>query len=207
MQWARAAYYCLASIYVDVVGAFDAVIRYLVFGDSPSDEQVAHLSSVMNFNPADMHELAEKLKSMSIMAEAGVSPHLEALIAESHADAWYSFQHLDDPICPLLGSKPGDALGDMVFNFRAAKVVKKIEAKCVADDIASHLSPLSSSSQEAFPDCANGGRLRVQDYDFADDSVFFVVEADPSKFIAKTQAVVSNIASGYAAPGLKLNFK
>ena len=51
------------------------------------------------------------------MQEAGVCSHLEALVAEAHEDSWFVVEGAPDPVVFQRGTKAGNPLGDIVFNY------------------------------------------------------------------------------------------
>ena len=53
-------------MFVDVLGAFDALIRELLFSDTVLDEHVAAAPKACGFGPEVMHELARHVASESV---------------------------------------------------------------------------------------------------------------------------------------------
>ena len=68
-------------LFVDLVSAFYTVVRELCMTLSTSDEDIAKLFSTLGLPPSAMHELAQKLQEMPILDEAGVDPHLRAIVS------------------------------------------------------------------------------------------------------------------------------
>ena len=51
----------MAWLFIDIVGAFAAVLRQLASGHMHSDEDVARLVAKLGFNPEVMHDLARAI--------------------------------------------------------------------------------------------------------------------------------------------------
>ena len=108
---------------IDVISAFDTVVRGLVYNNSYFDDRVAHILKHMNLGPDVMHDIAKHISHQSSLSAAGVSSHVASVVREIHSDAWHSTQGMPNITTTNLGSKPGDPLGDIIFHFLATRVL------------------------------------------------------------------------------------
>ena len=46
---------------------------------------------------------------------------------EIHIGTWHSTQGLEEVTCTCIGSKPGDPLGDICFNYLACRILNEVE--------------------------------------------------------------------------------
>lgn len=75
-----------------------------------------------------MARLYDRVGTETVLEAAGVSKHLDAAIAASHRDSRLSTQHCGDiATTPFQGSKPGDPLGDIIFNFAMMSILDEVE--------------------------------------------------------------------------------
>ena len=80
----------VAALMLDVIGAFDAVIRECTLSTQPFDIDVARLLTSLGFGPEIMHDLANCIANNSIIRDSGISGHTAVLIAEAYQNTWYT---------------------------------------------------------------------------------------------------------------------
>ena len=110
-------------------------MRELLFDSSLLDEQVAAALRACGFGPEVMHELAEHIRGQSIARQAGQHPHLRAILQQACANTWFSTQGVSTVVETKVGSRPGDPLGDVVYNFLATKVLQEVEKEAMSMDL------------------------------------------------------------------------
>ena len=126
-QLAEASRSCGSELLLDVISAFDTVVRGLVYRDDYFDDRVAKILHSMNLAPEVMHDLANFISEQPALDSAGVSAHVSAAVREPHSDTWHSTQGMPNVTATYVGSKPGDPLGDIIFNFLACRVLSTFE--------------------------------------------------------------------------------
>ena len=190
------------QLFVDVVGAFDAVVRRYISDESTDDERVIHVLRAMGQPPESVHELVRYIQQggPNLVAEAGASKHLCAILAEMHANTWHTTQGLEEVTACLLGSKAGDPLGGIVFDFIAARVLKDIEQKLRDEGLIFKVPPVV------------GWRCAVEERDvldatFADDSVYFGPAVPADQVLGAARATLVVVAAVYAKYQLQVNTK
>ena len=116
-----------AQLFLDVIGAFGSLVREIVFGDMGNDVEVARILQSHGFGPELMHTIAAEARAAFLLPAAGVPEYLTALLKEVHMDLWHTTQGLQDPTATCVGSKPGGALGSIIFDMLATSVTNEIE--------------------------------------------------------------------------------
>ena len=146
-----------AALFVDVIGAFDSLIRSTLFEDIRSDEQVAFVLRQLNFKPSVFRELVERARSFSILANANVPPHLELLVSQCHTHSWFSTQNLFNVVETSVGSRAGNPFADVMFNFLVTTVMCELEEAAHEDGLIEPLPPIPShQAAQALLNCCPG---------------------------------------------------
>ena len=96
--WCKTGRFNGLALYVDVISAFDAVIRELLSHAEVLDSQVAAAVKRLGFGPDVMHALAEHIAAGSVLSKAGMSRHAVQLRAEAHEDIWFTTQGCENPV-------------------------------------------------------------------------------------------------------------
>ena len=73
-QYTAAHGMCAVQIFVDVVGAFDTVLRQLLFCGPLSHELVAFVLRTLGIGPEGIHQLASHVSSGESLQHSGMSP-------------------------------------------------------------------------------------------------------------------------------------
>ena len=121
------------------------MLRQLVVGMSHllfEDMAVAVILKELGFGPSVMHEVAEFLRGGSCFNRIGVPELVDRAASEAHAHTWASTQGLGPILHTRAGSKPGDPLGDVVFNILESIVHKELEQEVGEHDGLWQLPPL-----------------------------------------------------------------
>ena len=197
-----------AQLFVDVVGAFDAVLRQNLFGKEhmPCDDgTIAQIVRAMGFGPETMHEITAVVRESSLMKDLGVSTVLADATAEAHMHTWFSTQGLATIVRARSGSRPGDPLGDIIFSFLEFKVHGEIRTELGEESSTLKVPPLPLHVCPAFHE--NQGDVMALENNYVDDDAFGIVADKPSALIPSVVRVVSVVARVFARHALPLNWK
>ena len=206
-EFARGSGLSAAQLYVDIVGAFDAVIRQLVFGASElpfDDEGIARIVAALGLPPEVMHHIADELSKRSVLEEIGVPPPLLRPVAEAHAFTWFSTQGLESVVEPRAGSRPGDPLGDIIFNLLESYVHRKLTEQLAGHPAILHLPPLPPRLSPSF---LKNEPAEVLFNNYVDDDAFSLVAPSAYLLVGYLREVASIIFRTFLCLGLPLNFK
>ena len=123
-----------AVLFVDVVNAFNSVVRALAFVPEFDIETTAQVFRSFSLPPEALHEFLSLLNT-SAFDLCGVDPHLSELIAEAHNGTWFTTKGRVEVMATESGTKPGDPLGDVIFNYIMWRVLGALEARLQELDI------------------------------------------------------------------------
>ena len=68
--------------------------------------------------------------------------HLNDVVADVHSSTWFTIQGLVDPVCTELGTRAGDPLADVCYNFIVIRAHNHIEIELKNADLITCLPPL-----------------------------------------------------------------
>ena len=123
------------ALFLDIIGAFDMVIRDLLYSDDVSDEQIAAILKRLKYGPSVMHDIAAHIAAKPAFDNANVLGHLQALVKEIHTGTWHSTQGLEEVTNTSIGSKPGDPLGDICFNYLVCRILNEVEEEAAKENL------------------------------------------------------------------------
>ena len=115
---------CTAIVFLDLREAFHRVVRPLVHGGDLSDAHIAHVLQALHLPPARLDDLRVYVRETSLLESSGASEWASAMVREFQADSWLTIGQglavVED------GTRPGDALADVVFSFLFSAVLGRI---------------------------------------------------------------------------------
>ncbi|OLQ12453.1 hypothetical protein AK812_SmicGene3619 [Symbiodinium microadriaticum] len=114
----------VAVIFLDLREAFHKVVRPLVHGGDLSDEHIAAVMQSLALGPSHFEELRKYLCADSRLREAGASPWAAAVVKEFQTDSWLTIGN--GLAVAEAGTRPGDALADIVFSFLFSAVLRRV---------------------------------------------------------------------------------
>ena len=113
-----------AIVFLDLREAFHRVVRPLVHGGDLSDAHLVSVLQTLQLPPGKLDDLRAYVRSSSLIADAGASEWASDMIREFQTDSWMTIGSglaaVED------GTRPGDALADVVFSFLFAAVLGRI---------------------------------------------------------------------------------
>eukprot|EP00969_Alexandrium_andersonii_P283531 12535150-Alexandrium_andersonii.AAC.1 len=116
-------------LFVDVSNAFDAAVRQAVVCTPGGGEALRQvLRKVFADEPA-RREFMLAVASAPAMQLAHVPSHVQQLVADSLACTWVSVDSVEAICATLIGSKPGDPLGDIIYGWVAARVASRLVSR------------------------------------------------------------------------------
>ena len=174
-------------VFVDLVAAFNRVIRELAFRIDCSDEAIASLFRDMGLPAAVFHRLRARLLAEPILHDPCVHEDLRHMVKECHVGTWWGTEGLAPIVATRIGSRAGDPFADLVFNFIMAEIVASLAKWLLLEDLIA-CSPwdgrrsLQPSEQlEASSDASSPS--------FVDDLVV-LTQAPASMVVFKTSAIL-----------------
>ena len=187
-------------VFANVIGAFDVVVRETLMASS-GEVAVLEIFRRCGLSPEQWQDLQAKLEEASILHQAGVSRHLETLLCEAHEGAWNSMDHAAQVIRTYRGTKPGDPLGDILYNFVSSAVLKEAHQVMSEEGL---LVRLPAPTQAVLSD---GVETCLTDATYADDTVAFLADVSPAACIQKTARTGNILFTTFQKFGMCLNPK
>ena len=208
--WAYAKMKSLAAgqLYIDIIGAFDAVVRQLLMGraagDDLTDLEVASVLRALGFYPAELQEIIKLIPEVSYLQSLGTSPNIAAAVKESHEASWYVMQGSSITTRTRVGSKPGDPLGDMIFNYMAHKLRIEIDGQLKQHGMFDAVPVPSPDVLD--PSFVQEGLL-LKGATYIDDDSFPAFARTSAELVAKFKSIITIISTAYRRHGMALNLK
>ena len=115
------------AFFVDLIGAFDRVIRYLFVSCEIRVGDLAQLFSTLGL-PSDFLHCFLECILIDALEEAAVPSHLRALVSDSYSGSWFTTSGLASVTETQVGTRPGEPLGDLIFNYTMAAVLEDLDA-------------------------------------------------------------------------------
>ncbi|CAE7375700.1 unnamed protein product [Symbiodinium sp. CCMP2456] len=117
----------VAILFLDLREAFHRVIRPLVHGGDMADEHIAAIMQTLHLPPHSLHRFRAHIREGSLLVGAGASPWAAEVVKEFQADSWLT---IGSGLAVVeSGTRPGDALADVLFSFLFAAVLAKIRGQ------------------------------------------------------------------------------
>jgi len=196
-----------AVIFVDAVAAFYSVLRPLLVGFSGSDVELVTFLHRVGIPPEALAELVIFIRDFnSVLAQARVPEDLAALITDWHVGDWFTVDFCNSTASPEGGTRPGDPLADILFNFAMCYLLKQLRAElqaispCVAVSVNLEQGPFMGS---ALP----RSEFSPRDISYMDDLAAMLLHLDAVTLVADVSRSALIIQRVFNRWGMKLNFK
>ena len=102
-----------------------------------------------------------------------------------------------------IGSKPGDPLGDIIFNFLAAKCLKCVYTEASSAGLM-HALPASSTDIHGHQ---SNALVYLFDSNHMDDLLFFLFALSAAELVQKCIRLIAICVATFTRHGLRLKFK
>ena len=115
-----------AIIFLDVHAAFYSAIRQFLAKDdaSISDAQICYVLSKVNIPPDAIPQLQRHLQQATLLDGFRADEHLQAMVNESLSNVYFSTEGLRSIVETNAGTRPGDAIADLLFSFIMGWILK-----------------------------------------------------------------------------------
>ena len=200
----------VAQIFLDIISAFDALVRQVILGmdvgpGGLDDQQVAFLLKTFGFEAEEIRRIVGIIPEVSFLQSSGVSQCISDAIKEAHQDTWYHVQ--GSTLCTLTrsGSKAGDPLGDLLFNYLMVRTRTQINDELHEQGLLPDLPDLPGEFDGIVPPVVGTTKLIGSTY--VDDDAVPILSESADELVPKIREVMSVIARVYRLHGLPLNFK
>ena len=179
-----------AMIYLDVKGAFHALIREFVVGrGNPQDLERIY----RDLDPAQQQQIKERLEAQPILRGAAVGDAILHLLREAHTDTWVQLPHDATVLRTCKGTRPGSPVADIIYRSLMTRLHVQIE-RYLAKEPCSY--PLFA--ELGIPPTA---------ITWSDDVAIPILSRTNAELVEATRRIFSQTYSLFYSHGLDLNMK
>ena len=208
-KWQRKTRKPCSIVFLDTRSAYYRVVRQFAYGDADADSIDSHTQRVMkhfDLPNSDWYELLEMVKTGGLMATANIGAHLRALIADCQHFSWFTTRFSNGTkVCHTsAGSRPGESLADSIYAFILHKVMTRIKAEALEENLDVQVL---FSGVKFFEASDAGESVRLDGPIWADDVSFVVTADDPGNMIEKTKHLTGKILDACRSHGMSPNLK
>eukprot|EP00435_Cladocopium_sp_Y103_P056434 s522_g19.t1 len=123
-----------AFIFLDLREAFYRVLRPLVLSGDVSDQALAQLAARLHLPDTVLHDLRRHLQEPGATERADMPPHLRRALRAMHLDTHWHIGDQLDVCCTTIGTRPGDALADVIFGYLWSRVLQTFKDAVAVSD-------------------------------------------------------------------------
>ena len=127
--WAKETGKSMAILFADLASDLYSVLREILFDTPCSGSHIPWVFAKLQIPPDAADDLTNVVQNVAVHRDAGVSPHLLALIHEINQDTYFTTGHLDDVVQTKTGTPPRLQLSDIRFQLIRCRITKQIHKK------------------------------------------------------------------------------
>lgn len=205
-QYTRVNGLSSAALFVDIQQAFYTACRPLLVTHAIHEEELASLFSANGWT-ADMYrEFQAHLREPTALAQAEVSPHLQAQVSSMLTATWFRMRGSPDTLTATQsGTRPGDSVADLLYAFLMTRFLSGVKADSERAGLHTtfelHWIPACALQPGDLPD----SNSKIMDASWVDDLVLLLQARTPESLLHKTQQALSIVYDQAAALCLRLN--
>ena len=212
MDMATACSLSVVILFIDLVKAFDRVLREIVIGwpQSGADDGVQYLMG-LGFSRDHATDLAKEIGAGTVLDDIKVHPHVTALLASMHTGSWFSVADSSEVLVVGKGGRQGCRFGGVLFNLAYAKALRRLYARACEENIPIMLNYEPGVAPRTSPSSTSNGddahRVIVFDVTFVDDEAIVITASVPATLITKFRRAVELLIEVFEYYGMSINWK
>lgn len=197
----------IAILFVDLVKAFDRIIREVVLGWCDAKAGSEQLMD-FGFTACQAAELAGKIDKGTIFLEISAHPHVVAPLKSMHTRSWFQAIGCVEYLVVGKGGRQGCRFGGMIFNLCYARASRRFYKHAEAEDIPARFACEPGGCSAGAPPCReNLAEAIVFDVTFVGDEVFVVMAARPRTLTHKFRRAIALLCESFQHYGMTINWK
>ena len=118
----------VALIFLDISEAFYRVVRPLAIDGSFSDDSVAAIGQRLGLPASLLEDIRRHLREPCAVQRACLPDHLRRALRALHQDTFWRIGPQQDVCRTTIGTRPGDALADVIFGYLWSRVLQSFQA-------------------------------------------------------------------------------
>ena len=202
-EYAHARKLPSAALFVDFKSAFYTVIRQGLFSDSLDETTFMVAMHRLGVAPQDLVELLSTAAQDE--ATKGLSSHVQALLTDLFRGTYFELDGLSEVALTSRGTRPGDPVGDILFNLVMAIVLKDITFSLQEASSAMWLG--SPTPVDALHHHAEPPVFAFYEVAFVDDLAVLMRAADIEQLLDFAAQALQAVHNAAGRRGLSLNMQ
>ena len=201
--WARSSKKPAAIVFFDMKAAFYSVLRQALTSCPDRNNAFQFAMHLLGICEADVAGLIQSVAQEN--AVEGVSSHVERLVHDTMSGTFFTIEGIDMPVATHKGTRPGDPIGDLLFNLTMSRILAEMKELVLDDPTVEWFGNPTRCSNflepGALPDAG------FADVSFVDDCAVAIHATDLSQLQHIAKSVVSAMHQAAGRRGLHLNFE
>ena len=201
MAWARAQKVSSAVVFIDLKAAFYSVFRQSLVGGDWKAEEMQFLLSKLHIAEADWPEIIQTTRSDD--ATPFLGDHVRKMLQDMFTATFFEMTDVGEKIATHRGTRPGDPVGDILFNMLFRLILKDVRT-----DLQQHPEAEWVGAPADEHGVFNNGPIPSKAFAeiaFVDD-VAYIYAQTPEQTISLVQNILSAFKDAAAKRGLRVNF-
>ena len=209
VSYAALAKLSVFVLFVDLVAAYDSVVREIALGlpHNLEEDGESYLRSIGLSSDVAKHVLEFLENGGPVLERIGVDAKIIRLINALHTKAWARYGALASVVVTTKGGRQGCKLGGVIFAIIFGQVMANVRARLSADGI---LLKTSFCEDSPFwnPSACPGDLIdhEVGEATFVDDTAIALVASSPKVLMKYIETLLVILIEEYSRVGLLINF-
>ena len=192
----------VALLFTDLKAAFYTIIRQSLMSVELSDQGLCHVLARMGVSPQEVHQLRQvAARDDAIGAGKG---HLEHLVADMLDGSHFGMRGCHDLVHTHRGTRPGDPVGDVLFNMAMTTALKEIRR--VAAEAGVRMAETCSLAQVLAAPMGQPVEPGCVDVAFFDDLALMLLGESCAKLVEDLVMLGVVVDNVMAERGLQVNY-
>ena len=201
--WARHVKTPAAIVFFGMKAAFYSVLRQALTTCEDPSNAFQFAMQRLGLAESEIHDMLSAVENECALE--GVSSHVERLVHDTMSHTFFTVEGVASPVATHLGTRPGDPIGDLLFNLTMSKILAEMKDIVIESGVATWFGDPARCSDFLEP-----GELPAHgfaDVSFVDDCAVAIHSSDLGRLQAIAQQVVSAMHVAARRRGLHLNYE
>ena len=200
--WGKMTKCSVAALYFDLKSAFYMVLREVLVEGVPNGASTAQALRRLGMD----HDTVQSLLQQAAHENAtdGLSPHAARLVLDVLSGTYFQVRGIETPVRTHRGTRPGDPVGDVLFNLTMSKIVADVKQQVT------HQTGICWTGKDTQGcDFANPKPVAAPfftDVSYVDDCVYCLAAENNDQLEELAAVVVDAMILAASKRGLQVNF-
>ena len=197
-----------AILFIDIAQAYYRVARQSIVKTSDFDEAAARLFAELGLPADTFPAFARELAKSGAFHDRDDLAFEAQMADEIMNGTWFSVRDSNVKSQTRRGSRPGDNLADMLFNFAFKQLIGAAQQELEAEDLVLHIPWNGHKGLDGGPKpAAAHSSIAMMGPIWADDAAFMAADKDPHRLLRKLRAMAKIVTNRLARAGMEVNFQ